>query len=654
MSSTGHSEACEESVNSATPSAATSTTTPPASPPSPTRRAQKIADRQKQGVLVLLVKNAYPRVAPKRYCAMSLEKLLRDAVQILGLTSHAKRAFREDGSVLKSLEELGEMETLYISCGEKFGQGMPSPKKASPTSSPKRAEESPKKEEKKEEKVESPPASPTKENKVKKEIESFTKIVAMSTRTTDETMKEATASVYASLDKAGKKRLSSLQQLHDDVQGELLVHHLLRQSIAPKVVTDLHDITGILINKLKLLSMDEVKFAIAGPKQSGKTTVLYALASLLARKLQVSDEASQYLFFPVNFEVEVCELQSHQRLLRLFVATMFQALEYSSLKILPYLEALKRWFTLCVFGSYLTVPDVVAECGLFNVTKLQELAKSVSAALKKDDDHALEEFMALVCEMPGLFAEACGLRGVIYVLDSFEFCDITITPGREVFPRSLKPVNLAQCMCKVLSKSPYLVSMQDEQSFLQAFTCNDCEVIDMCGLIPDQVCDAYIATRQPAMRLKISDCMGAPGYIGAFKKLLERVEQMEEHAAFKTSYSMTKTAADLSRKKLIKQELIRLAGFLLVAGNDEISKHLLNELADSEQFLVRSVLEDGEEPAAEEEERPRRAEAPPPEQAETPKKGSEPEEEDSDEEPPDAKSEKKSGIQLTLKKASPK
>lgn len=649
MSSTEHSETAEESQNSLE----TPPTTPPQSPTSPTRRAQKIADRQKQGVLVLLVKNAYPRVAPKRYCAMSLDKLLRDAIQILGLTSHAKRAFHEDGSVVSSFEELREMETLYISCGEKFGQGMPSPKRASPSSSPKRNEGSPKKEEK-EEKQEAP-ASPPKENKVKKEIDSFQRVVALSTRTADETMKEATASVYASLDKAGKKRLGTLQQLHDDVQGELLVQHLLRQSIAPKVVTDLSDITSLLIDKLKLLSMQEVKFAIAGPKQSGKTTVLYALASLLARKLQVSDEASQYLFFPVNFEVEVLELQDCSRLLRLFVATMFQALEYSSLKVLPYLEALRRWFSLSVFGSFVQVPQDVVKSGMFDAEKLNELAKSINGALAQDSDHSLEEFVAKVCAMPGLFAEACGLKGVIFVLDSFEFCDITLCPQPEAFSRSLKTVNLAQCMCKVLAKSPYLVSMQNEQYFLSAFTCNDCEIIDMCGLIQDPVCDGYIATRQPTMRLKITDCMGAPGYIGAFKKLMARIHAMEENAAFKTTYSMTRTAADLSRKKLIQQELIRLAGCLLVAGNEGISKHLLNELAESEQFLIRNVYDDLEDSVFEEEERKRELAQLQQKAAEESKKAIEPEEEDSSEDAPELlRADKKPGIQLTLKKSPPK
>jgi hypothetical protein len=95
-----------------------------------------ISDRSIQGRSVSLVRNQYPRTTPRVYRLVTLEKLLEDSMEICQLNQQARKAFKKDGSVVKSVDEVGEQETLYISMGEAFGYGVNSPARLKKPSAP--------------------------------------------------------------------------------------------------------------------------------------------------------------------------------------------------------------------------------------------------------------------------------------------------------------------------------------------------------------------------------------------------------------------------------------------------------------------------------------------------------------------------------------
>lgn len=566
----------------------------PAPPKSPAKVT--IADRSIfQGRTISIVRNQWPRGNPRRYRMTSLDKLLVDAVEILSLGAKAKKAFKKDGRAVTSVQDVEDQETLYISCGEAFGFGMPSPvkRKKLPTY------EKPVVEQKTPEKT---PEKP-KLTRRQKEILQFNRVVALSHRTTDETMKLATASVYASLDKQQRKKINVVQAIHDDVQDGLFMQHLFRQQMIPMIPVVDDNLRDLAVEVFRGIKIEEVKFVVGGPRQSGKSTMLYTLATVLLKKIRMSSELEKYLVFPVNFESVTLQISSPATLMRLFVNIAFDALEYCLLKVVPYLEALRKWFTLSVFGTLL-VPPAVNELDYLDMTALIGLIKSLNSALNENKEHSLEQFVERMCRFPRDFAQAFGMKDVLFVIDGFEYANLPYIPGTDLFPRSLKTVYLSDYLCLEMSKSPYLVSMQDEEEFMEAFSCDDAALLDTEGMITEPYADGFLVFREPSLKLKVTDCLGCPGYIARFQKLWNLVVASYDNAAYPSPWSFVRTMPDVSRQKVIKQEAIRLVTLLFTGGNENFSKELLNEMIESDNMTVRFVetemYEEEEEEAVEE------------------------------------------------------
>jgi hypothetical protein len=93
------------------------------------RAHSTVAARSIQGKSVTLIRNQYPRTDPKVYRVITFEKLLADAMELCQLNEQARKVFKADGSRVKSLADISDQDTLYISSGEPFGFGVGSPAK---------------------------------------------------------------------------------------------------------------------------------------------------------------------------------------------------------------------------------------------------------------------------------------------------------------------------------------------------------------------------------------------------------------------------------------------------------------------------------------------------------------------------------------------
>jgi hypothetical protein len=552
---------------------------------SPTSSPRKsIGDRSVRGVSIQIVKNQYPRLQPRIYRLVTIEKLLDDSMQILNLNSLGQKVFKADGTPVKTVDEVQEHETLYVSSGEPFGFGMPSAaKRRSPPTSP------PPPLSKKKEPTPSPPKPPP--TILQREFPMFHRVVALSKRTTNETMRESTAAVYAGLTDSQKVRLETanqgVQKIHDDTQHFLFIHHLLRQLIGPRSIELLPETTAWAMNLLKGLSLEDIRLVISGPRQSGKTTLLYELASVLARKLQVSDEASQWLLFPLNFEICSPQLNGHERLLRLFVSVAFQSLEYSCLKLLPYLDLFRKWFVLSAFGAAMPWPKELEGCPFLDAKVLAALTHSLSQALTANGDDSLSEFIGEVCAFPHKFAVAVGLKGALFVLDGFEYTRIEFEPAEDCFDNSLRPVCLSDVLSLALNESPYIVSLKNEREFLECFAASDAALLATEGIVHEAK-EPVILVRNPPFQIRVEDCAGCPGYLVMFRALVKKIKAATDNAAYPSNYSDISTACDMSRQKVIRLELVHFATLLNGAGNEAFSQDLINDLSATTnlQFAV--------------------------------------------------------------------
>lgn len=612
--------------------------TPPKASP---EKKKTIHERSLHGMQIFIARNAYPRTEPKRYILTTFEKLLKDSMNLVGLNDQAKKVFTKDGTLVNSIDGIKEKDLLYISCGEKFGYGSPVKRplpKYDKVRSPSKSDAT-EKSEVKSPKVDSPTKSKEeiklehKQARFQNEILSFQRTLTVSQKTVDQCLRESSAAVYAQLLENQRLRLPKwevLQEEHDQTQLSMLIDHLIYHHICQSTNVILPQTNEWAMDLLKNISIDSIKFAFFGPRQSGKTTMLHLFTTMLMRKLQKSDTASQYLFFPVNFETLTLELSNIRQILRFYIKNTFDALEYSHMAFLPFLTPLRKWFTFTVFGSTAQFPTQIdKQFPGVDIKALQELAKKVNTAfLNNHDKVAIKIFLDTVFSIPSAISHALGLTGVIYVFDNFEYADKYLMPSEDCFPDAVKPSSISQSLCDELQNHSYIVSYQEEQQFLTSFTCNNAELIEITNSYdihkeedekkppssprsnqknkgqeappppPPEPKDCDIIIRHPApLRLSKDNCLGCPGLVDKYKKLVKLVRQYQNNKV-SNPYSLTKSSSEHFREMIVKKEILRFISLLYHAGSDLINNDVLNKFIDGDSIAVK--LDEKEEKSEDE------------------------------------------------------
>ena len=531
-----------------------------------------------KGINVYLFKNAYPRNdKPKSYRLVSFEKLLKDSVDILFLPSIAKRVYTEDGKAVTSIDEISEKQTLYISCGEKFGLGAPSPKKRPMSKLSDKTDsinsgiinennnQSPLKPKTPASSITSSPSRKTQSQSPKKskkeiEIDSFQRTLLLSSLTSDLFMREAAASVFSSMTEEQQKKLKKhdyIEALHDEIQQTEFIHHLFEKSICPSssISPINEELNHMAIEILNGLDIDELKFVIDGPRQSGKTSFLYILSKQISRKIQLSDQSGKFLFFPINFEYLTQEISSPKNLLKVFLSTILQGLKYSDYRFLPYIAPLKQFFASIVNVNIPQLPSVLNNIEFFDVNKLIDIGRQISNALHKNEVDSLKNFIKLLVRIPQEFASIFGFVSPFYIFDSFDYCDINFKASPEYFPDSIHTINFATYLSAELSGGHYVVSLQDEERFFECFACQDAALISIENAIQEPPEFPDISIFKPKLHFTIKDCHGYPGYITHYIKLVDSIRKYGDHVARKSNYAAIRSSADVSRMIQIKRDL---------------------------------------------------------------------------------------------------
>ncbi|KAK8888609.1 hypothetical protein M9Y10_033340 [Tritrichomonas musculus] len=534
-----------------------------------------------KGKNVYLVKNAYPRNdKPKLYRLVTFENLLKDSVDILFLPSLAKRVFTEDGKAVTSIDEISEKQTLYISCGEKFGLGSPSPKKR-PTlkesdqnsksilnpsyNGDNQSNQSPAKQKTPAPSFASSPSkysvqqSP-KKSKKENELDSFQKTLFLSSFSPEMLMRESAASVYSSMTEEQKKKLIKhdyIEALHDEIQQTEFLIHLIDTPICPTIpVSPINEeLNHMAIEILNGMEVDELKFVIDGPRQSGKTTFLFIMAKQISRKLQLSDQSGKFLFFPLNFEYITHELTNPKNLLKIFLTTILNGLKYSDFKFLPHLPSIKQFFNNIVNTNVPQLPSSLINVDIIDSNKLIEIGRKISNALHKNEVDSLKNYVKLLVSLPQEFASLFGFVAPFYIFDSFDYCDLIINPGPEYFTNSIHSVSFAPILSSELNNGHYIVSLQDEERFFECFASQDAALLDIEYAIKENPDLPDISIFKPKLHFTISDCHGYPGYITHYAKLVDSIRKFGENSSRKSNYATIQTSADVSRMFQIKRDL---------------------------------------------------------------------------------------------------
>jgi energy-coupling factor transporter ATP-binding protein EcfA2 len=433
--------------------------------------------------------------------------------------------------------------------------------------------------------VKNPKKQPIRENAVEH------RVISASDYTVKENFRDSMIAIYASLTAAHKAQLpvaESLERLHAEFKTHAVGNALLSEFIGPtSVIIDsplFTETNAWMMEKLQGKHADECRFAITGPSQSGKSTLLFIAATLFYQKIELAEQTLQVFILPFNWanhQNQICEIST---LYELIIMTVLRCLRGSRPELLPILNLLQQWFfTLIVVRAFPPFPALIVRFKHFPQAAILQIGREIHTAWKNKAD--LANFLETIITCPRNIVRAFGFTTIVPIFDHFDACGYLIEPG-DSFPLCQKPVSLASIICKVYQTGPLFIASQDDSEFLLLFTCDNCIPLSTERLLSNvEGQELFIAN--PQFSLNIQMCRGCPGYCAVYQRLCELARQATEDRTLKSQFSRLKSIVDITRRSLVKQELLRVCVLLAAADTDSIfNSRIMNQLSQSEDLIV--------------------------------------------------------------------
>ena len=599
-----------------------------------------IGQRSMKGLNVVLIKNEYPRGEPKRYHFTTFEKLLSDAAGLLGLSNVARKVFDENGKRLNATSEISNQQKLFISTGEKFHTGQPASSPRKPrtprTPSRSRAGSEAKVEEEEESVPERPPsvmtqaserldvkstkpvsdlfsscqflvdrykkkqeekAAKQREEEEKKQQEEelnkpvvakkseCRKMVQGMTQTVEEKFRNESLAKFANMKESQKKEMANrkrVENLMRSTQHQHLLETLVKLNIASSTTNGRlrKEISDVLTNLLVDLDPLEAKFVLTGPRNSGKTGVLYSLVARLYSKLLKNEQTC--LVFPLNFDNLQDDMKSVVGIYNLFVNTAMYSAKYCAMQLLPNIDHLTKWFLEIPRNMVLNpIPQVFEKVHGIRFRQIFKIGQEFTDAFNDKKAKECSRILRLIAEFPMKLAKALRLQTVLFVVDHMDLCHTEIVDTAS-YPVSFRPAFFGPVFAEAVGAAPHVVATQKDSEFCKHLIETSTH-IDMLNLVKIDVA-MTLTIPELDLKLGLEDCMGCPGFINLFLSICQQVYELNRETQFPSKFSTVRSTIDGSRLNLIQKGIESLFGSLLEAGSEIITR---KRAADFDPEVIR-------------------------------------------------------------------
>ena len=408
--------------------------------------------------------------------------------------------------------------------------------------------------------------------------------VAASPNTVRDNMRESLLAIYASMKPEAKAQLpenEALQKLLNNTQNYLFQDSLISEFISP--TTDISEdpnssaVFQYLLNQLKDKKPSECQFAVTGPIQSGKSTMLSFASTIFFQKAQISDELKNYLIIPINFLIHQFDLTDFNKILGLLVVPTMRALRIQRPEFAPYVPALQSWFLSLNAKALPTFPPTIAP----NETLLRSNISAFGAKIHKlwNTKKALKEYIDICVRFPNEIASIFGFSAAVPVYDHFELCGAALIPSGQ-FSESEEPASIPEAFCNAMEGSPFFVASQNDTEFFKYFTCQNTELSTL-RIITEAPSKKIVFTK-PLYTLTGAICEGCPAYCSYYEHLCKSIEDMNAKSTAK-SFSKIRSIVDVSRRSDVHQEMTR---FINLFEEDEIPASVLEEIQVTDYFTA--------------------------------------------------------------------
>lgn len=535
---------------------------------------------------VYLYKIEFPDDPPKRIrLPKDMKQLLTLATEVLGLTRPAKQVYDSKENPINDIEKIVPKANLYISSVPYKNESFENEPMNTFYLSPKKSPKSP-----------YGKLTPLKQKKVPPKPDDYDiqLQIAANPITVKENLRNSIISLFASLDKDQISNISfsdSIVRMSKETQQYEFDKILLSEHISPTSVVDNTETGQKTINwmldKIKGLPVEDCKFVITGPSQSGKTTLLSIAAKLFFQKLQIAGELNHFLMFPLNWILYQDKIQNVHKLYHLFVNRTMEILKISRLDLIPIIQPLSNWLNnlICVSG----VPPVSANLTHypeFPTKKLFEYGRHIHAAWQ--NARGFEGFIKEIINLPNNVAQLFGFQSAIYIFDHFDDCGYEVTPDPQQFPDdSHQPAYLSDVVCEVMKNCPFFIASRSDTRFFNLFLIKQFQQLSTEHLIADnEEKDIFVLQTQIAVSKTM--CRGCPAYCALFDRVYNMAAEVTKRAALKSRFSQLKSVADLARNEILKQEFARMCILLAAADTDgNLDEEKMNALMAMDEVSIR-------------------------------------------------------------------
>ncbi|KAK8895575.1 hypothetical protein M9Y10_024045 [Tritrichomonas musculus] len=532
---------------------------------------------------VYLYKVDFPDNPPKRIrLPKDMKELLQTATEVLELPRPAHQIFDSNDEPITEFEKILPKAHLYI-----VMTPPPPPEDDTPDylSSPRKA-----------------PASPYKKLPIMKQPKSSPKPddynqqlqIASHPYTVKENLRNSIISLYASLNQDQISHISfadTIQKLSRDTQQFEFENILLSQYIGPTTVIESTPIgqqtTNWVMEKLKGLPVEDCRFLVTGPSQSGKSTLLSIAATLFFQKLQLANQLKSYLMFPLNWLLQQIYIDDVTKLYHMFVDHSVHMLQICRLELIPIIQSISNWLhNVITIPGIPAIPPTLTHYPGFPTKEFGELGKRIHDTWGRDDG-----FLAFVTEIvnfPNNLAKAFGFVSAIYVLDHFEACAFQLNPPTDKFKDERQPpVFLSEVICKTLNQCPFFIASQNDSEFFNIFSVKDFKQWTTERLITTDE-ERELVVLQAKVLITKNMCRGCPAYLALYSHVCDLASEVTRRAALKSQFSKLKSVADIARNEMLKQEFLRMCILLGLADTDgNFDENRMNDLMEMEEISIR-------------------------------------------------------------------
>lgn len=546
-------------------------------------RNSSLSARSIEGFNITITPNIFPRQQGRIYHFRSLQQLIKEAGNLLGLNTPAKKVFNEEGALVKADSDIQPRQTYVVSAGEPFKS--PPKKKISDAKSDKNSKVSVEEEEEEssekpkiqlrsaldsvahlfkteESHAESTPSTSSKSSEKTGPLPNIN--LPKSNKTVSDQFRDEALCQFSQLSKDQQAKTPnslSIRAMIRNVQREYFIQNLIEQNIKSNLNLD-DEVTKILFDHKPL----SIQYAFVGPSKSGKSSLLYETAKSLYSKLQ----PFKVFVFVLNFEHSTDIFPS-------IIHSVISSMKYCAFQLNSQGDSLESWFLSLPEAEALpNFPLDVKNLGNADINAIIKLGQSLHQAYRKIipttiptmfnnpmPNPILEEdvaaFNSVLATFPFKLAKAFGLEHVFSIIDHFDLC----------------PKTISNFLANEIIKGPFLSTSRNDDALLKLLPTAEAVSTNNLSTTKD---NRVLISHQLHLRLDPSCCLGVPTYLKAYSDLCDIIENMTEKKVVKNKYSAVKSTVDESRYLIANDKLKALCELLLLAESPNINSTIVNSI----------------------------------------------------------------------------